>query len=101
MKKLILSACMTLACASVFSQTQRHIVVFEISDRHVTLDLWEHVKDAANASIMEVPVDKKFYDSVNAGQKLDKSFRGGSFLLRGTWGERVVRVKSKRISVEK
>lgn len=77
--------------------SERYVITLEIRQSHVTLDLWEHVKDSANAIRIEIPVDKQFYDDVREGETLKKDFRTASLLIRGSFGSWKVRVVEKKV----
>jgi uncharacterized coiled-coil protein SlyX len=72
-----------------------YIVTFEARQTHFSLDLSEHLKDAANAYTFQVPVDKDFYNSVSVGQEFTRDFRAGSMLLRGTFGSNKITIVGK------
>lgn len=75
----------------------KYIVTLKISQSHLTLDLGKHMKDAMNTIEIQLPVDKEFYESVNQGELLDNSFRLGSALLEGSWGNWKVEIIKKEI----
>lgn len=72
-----------------------YIVTFEARQTHLSLDISEHLKDAANAYTFQVPVDKTFYDSVSIGQEYTREFRAGSMLLKGTLGSNKITIVGK------
>ncbi len=72
-----------------------YIVTFEARQTHLSLDISEHLKDAANAYTFQVPVDKAFYDSVSIGQEYTREFRAGSMLLKGTFGSNKITIVGK------
>jgi len=72
-----------------------YIVTFEARQTHFSLDISEHLKDAANAYTFQVPVDKTFYDSVSIGQEYTREFRAGSMLLKGTLGSNKITIVGK------
>ena len=72
-----------------------YIITFEAKQTHVSLDLTDHLKDAANAYTFQIPVDKDFYESVKVGQELTNNFRGGSLLLKGSLGSNKITVVEK------
>ena len=57
------------------SPSERYIVTIKISQSHMTLNLWQHIKDDANAITIEIPVDKQFYNDVSVGKVLNNKFR--------------------------
>lgn len=75
-----------------------YVVTIEIKQTHFTLDIGEHIKDAANKISMDFLVDKDYYEAVYVGQELDDSFRIGSFLINGSIGSWKVSVIDKRIA---
>ena len=72
-------------------------VTFEFTQSSFTLNIAQHIRNAANAFDFTVPVTKEFYDSVHEGQKLDSKFKTASFILGGHIGNRVINVKQKFI----
>jgi outer membrane murein-binding lipoprotein Lpp len=75
----------------------KYIITINISQSHFTLDLSQHVKDAINDIEIQLPVDKEFYDSVEVGTILDDSFRVGSLLMNGSFGNWEVKITGKEI----
>ena len=75
----------------------KYVITFNIKQSHFTLDLGEHLKDAMNDISIEIPVDKDYYDSVEVGDVIDDSFRMGSFIWKGSFGNWKVTVESKGI----
>lgn len=75
----------------------KYIITLKISQSHLTLDLGKHMKDVMNTIEIQLPVDKEFYESVNQGELLDSSFRLGSALLEGSWGNWKVEIIKKEI----
>ena len=75
----------------------KYVITFNIKQTHFTLDIGEHLKDAMNAISIEIPVDKEYYDSVEVGDTIDDSFRVGSFIWKGSFGNWKVTVESKDI----
>ena len=75
----------------------KYVITFNIKQSHFTLDLGEHLKDAMNDISIEMPVDKEYYDSVEVGDVIDDSFRMGSFIWKGSFGNWKVTVESKGI----
>lgn len=74
-----------------------YIITINISQSHFTLDLSQHIKDAMNDINIQIPVDKQFYDSVEVGTVLDDSFRVGSLIMNGSFGNWEVKVTEKEI----
>ena len=75
----------------------KYVITFNIKQTHFTLDIGEHLKDAMNDISIEIPVDKDYYDSVEVGDVIDDSFRMGSFIWKGSFGNWKVTVESKDI----
>ena len=75
----------------------KYVITFNIKQTHFTLDLGEHLKDTMNDISIEIPVDKEYYDSVEVGDVIDDSFRMGSFIWKGSFGNWKVTVESKNI----
>ena len=75
----------------------KYVITFNIKQTHFTLDLGEHLKDAMNDISIEIPVDKEYYDSVEIGDTIDDSFRVGSFIWKGSFGNWKVTVESKEV----
>ena len=75
----------------------KFFITFNIKQTHFTLDIGEHLKDAMNDISIEIPVDKEYYDSVEVGDVIDDSFRMGSFIWKGSFGNWKVTVESKDI----
>ena len=75
----------------------KYVIAFNIKQTHFTLDIGEHLKDAMNDISIEIPVDKEYYDSVEVGDTIDDSFRVGSFIWKGSFGNWKVTVESKNI----
>ena len=64
----------------------KYVITFNIKQTHFTLDIGEHLKDAMNDISIEIPVDKEYYDSVEVDDTIDDSFRVGSFIWKGSFG---------------
>lgn len=77
--------------------TAKYVLTINIKQTHFTLDLGQHLKDSMNDISIQIPVDKEYYDSVNVGDVLDDSFRMGSFIFKGSWGNWKVTVQDKTI----
>lgn len=75
----------------------KYVITFNIKQTHFTLDIGEHLKDSMNDISIEIPVDKEYYDSVEVGDIIDDSFRMGSFIWKGSFGNWKVTVESKDI----
>ena len=75
----------------------KYVITFNIKQTHFTLDIGEHLKDTMNDISIEIPVDKEYYDSVEVGDTIDDSFRMGSFIWKGSFGNWKVTVESKDI----
>lgn len=77
--------------------SEKYVLTLEISQSHFTLDLDELLKDATNKLEIQIPVDKEYYDSVEAGDDIADSFRVGSLIFKGSIGSWKVKVKDKEI----
>ena len=86
-----------IADAKVENGTARYVVKLKIKQSHVTLDIGEHIKDSMNEIIIEIPVDREFYESVSVGTVLSDSFRVGSLVMHGSFGSWKVTVADKSI----
>ena len=75
----------------------KYVIAFNIKQTYFTLDIGEHLKDAMNDISIEIPVDKEYYDSVEVGDTINDSFRVGSFIWKGSFGNWKVTVESKDI----
>ena len=76
---------------------ERYIITLQIKQTHFSLDISDHMKDEANKTKIQIPVDKAFYDKVDEGDVLDNSFRSGSFFFKGSVGNWEIKVISKEI----
>lgn len=76
---------------------ERYIITLQIKQTHFSLDISEHMKDEANKTKIQIPVDKAFYDKVDEGDVLDESFRSGSFWFKGSIGSWEIKVVDKEI----
>ena len=83
--------------AKIDNNLAKYVITFNIKQTHFTLDIGEHLKDAMNDISIEIPVDKEYYDSVEVGDTIDDSFRVGSFIWKGSFGNWKVTVESKDI----
>lgn len=77
--------------------TAKYVITFEIKQSHFSLDLGKHLKDAMNATEIEIPVDKEYFDSVEVGDTINDDFRVGSLVMKGSFGSWDITVKSKDI----
>lgn len=77
--------------------TAVYVVTFRIKQSHFTLDIGEHLKDSMNDITFEVPVAKKYYDSVSVGDVINDDFRMGSFILHGSFGNWKITVDKKEV----
>ena len=75
----------------------KYVITFNIKQTHFTLDIGEHLKDSMNDISIEIPVDKEYYDHVEVGDVIDDSFRMGSFIWKGSFGNWKVTIESKDI----
>lgn len=68
----------------------------KLSEISFTLNIWKHIKNAANAVEFTLPVSCTFYDQVNVGDNLlKKQFRWGSLAVGGTFGNWNIEVIGK------
>ena len=74
-----------------------YVLTISVAVSRFSLDLFEHMKDAANSGSFDIPVSREFYESVNSGDKLMDGFKGGSFVLHGSFSSWDIRIKSKHI----
>lgn len=77
------------------------VVKFELSQSRFSLDITDHIKDAANAIEIEIPVDRYYYDVVKKGQVVTDKFRIGSFVLKGSFSNWKMKVIDKYIISQK
>lgn len=77
--------------------TAKYVVTFNIKQSHFTLDISQHLKDSMNDISIQVPVDKEYYDSIEIGDTIDDSFRMGSLLFCGSFGNWDITVENKEI----
>lgn len=77
--------------------TAKYVVTFKIKQSHITLDIKEHIKDNMNAIMLDVPVDKEYYDMLSIGDVIDDEFRMGSLIMHGSFGNWVITVENKTI----
>lgn len=77
--------------------TAKYVLTINIKQTHITLDLKQHLKDAMNDILIQIPVDKEYFDSVKVGDVLDDSFRVGSLIFKGSWGSWKVTIQDKTI----
>lgn len=76
--------------------TKRCVITLELSQIHYTLNMLQHLKDSMNTVTFDIPVDREFYKSVKVGDVLNKDFRTGSLILKGSFGSWRVVIKGKR-----
>ena len=74
-----------------------YILTLEIKQSTFTLDIGEHIKNSINAISMQIPVSKKFYNSVSVGTRISDEFKYGSLVFNGDFSELRVTVKDKQI----
>ncbi len=82
---------------TLLKDERTYIIKLSFSTVTVTLDMWEHMKNAANAGEFEIPVDRNFYNNVKVGDNLVDVFKVGSFLRRGSFSGFEFYVTGKRI----
>ena len=76
---------------------ERYIITLQIKQTHFSLDISAHMKDEANKTKIQIPVDKAFYDKVDEGDVLDESFSSGSFWFKGSVGSWEIKIIDKKI----
>lgn len=76
---------------------EKYVITLRISQRHITLDISEHLKDSLNDIEIQIPVDKEYYDNLEIGDTIDDSFRVGSLIMKSSWGSWNVQVINKEI----
>lgn len=60
------------------AQPRPCVLTMQLSQSHLTLDIWKHVSDSVNKVDLDIPVACEFYDSVKVGDELLKNgFRTG------------------------
>ena len=74
-----------------------YILTLEIKQTTYTLDIGEHIKNSINAISMQIPVSKKFYNSVKIGTRISDDFKYGSLVFNGDFSELRVTVIDKCI----
>ena len=77
----------------------RYILKVRLSQSHLSLDPMVHAKDAMNAVDFELVTDRASFQAAQEGQALMESFRGGSALINGSWGDWKIIVTGKRTEV--
>lgn len=78
-------------------ESPKYILKLRLKQSRVSLDLFEHAKDAMNAIEFEIPVDKEFYNQVSVGDEIVDNFRAGSFIINGSFGSWNMKIKGKEI----
>ena len=81
----------------VESGTAKYVLTINIKQSHFTLDIGQHLKDSMNDISIQIPVDKEYFDSVNVGDVIDDSFRMGSLIFKGSFGNWNITVEDKEI----
>ena len=76
---------------------EKYIVTFEIKQSHMFWDYENVMKDAMNATTIEVAVDKEYYDAVTIGTVVNNDFRVGSMVMSGSYGSWDISVIDKEI----
>ena len=80
MKRVLLAAAIAFSVVTGRAETE-YYVTLKFTQTSYTLNLWQHVKDNANAFSFTFPTTKEFYDSLKVGQELDSKFKWASLLL--------------------
>ena len=76
---------------------EKYVITINISQSHISLDIGKHIKNAMNDIDIQLPVDKEFYESVEIGSVINDSFRMGSFVMNGSFGNWKIKITDKRI----
>lgn len=95
MKKILLSLVLLFLYSTVFCDI--YVVELEFKQTSFTLDIGQHIKNNMNKLSINIPVIKEFYDAVNVGDEINKSFKIGSLIFDGDFERGKVVVKNKRI----
>jgi hypothetical protein len=72
---------------------EAYYVDVRLRQSHFTLDIGEHIKDAANAVDFALPTAKSRYAQLHAGDNLVDQFRAASFWISGSLGDTKLTVK--------
>jgi hypothetical protein len=72
------------------------LVELDIRQSSFSFDPTVHIKNAANATQITVPMFTADYEKMREGQKLDSGFRTGSAIFNGSISWRNVTVKKKK-----
>ena len=87
-----------LAILATGSFANEHLMTVKLKQKRFSLSISDHIKDSVNAIEITIPVSKKFYNEINVGQELiDKGFRSGSFILKGSFSKWSMVVTNKNI----
>lgn len=78
-------------------QEPKYVLTIKFAASRISLDIFEHMKDAANAGHFSIPVSKEFYDNVSIGTKLSDDFKVGSFIMNGSFSSWDIRISEKHI----
>lgn len=76
---------------------KRYFVTVSVKQKHMTMDLSEHMKDKMNELTFQIPVDEEYFNDVEVGMVIDDSFRMGSFISAGSVGSWDIKVVDKSI----
>lgn len=87
----------TVTDAKIETGNAKYVITLNIRQTHFTLDIGQHLKDSMNDISIQIPVDKEYFDSVKVGDIIDDSFRMGSFIFKGSWGNWKITVEDKDI----
>lgn len=63
-----------------------YVIRVELRQQHTILNLDKMIKDEMNKIEFDIPVDKRYYDSLNVGDEIVDEFRMGSVLIDGSFG---------------
>ncbi len=72
-----------------------YVITLEISQTHFTTDIHEHIADAMDELVMDIPVSKEFYNSVEVGDVISNEFKVGELMKNGSYSSWTVKVTKK------
>jgi hypothetical protein len=78
---------------------QLHILTIKGKQSRFSLDIGDHIKDAANSFTFDIAVDPTYYNKHDVGDPISDEFRVGSALLKGSFSSMKLKVIAKRIEV--
>ena len=63
-----------------------YVLRLELKQQHTILNLDKMIKDELNKFEFDIPVDKRYYDSLEIGDEIVDEFRMGSVIIDGSFG---------------